>query len=72
MTASPVYRRPLPGAGELTLTQDDLIAAGAGLGGPGLVVSMAAHPVTIAGVLSRDEVRDLVQALDDWLLDSRP
>jgi len=67
--ASHVFRRALPGGGELVM------AAGSELPGVArddLLVSMQATPVAIAAALSRDDVRDLVQALDDWLFDSRP
>jgi hypothetical protein len=40
--------------------------------GPGIVLTVQEHPVTIARFLTRDDVRQLVQALDDYLLDSRP
>jgi hypothetical protein len=67
--AAHVFRRALPGGGEL------LIGAGAelpGLAREDLLVSLQVHPTAIAAALSRDDVRDLVQALDDWLYDSRP
>jgi hypothetical protein len=40
--------------------------------GPGIVLTVQEHPVTIARFLTRDEVRELVTALDEWLFDSRP
>jgi hypothetical protein len=58
----------LPGD-ELSVTRDPLAEA---TGDPRLVVTLQQHPVAIARHLSRDDVRDLVQVLDDWLFDSRP
>lgn len=65
--AAHVFRRALPGGGELVMATAELPGARGDL-----LVSMQASPVAIAAALSRDDVRDLVQALDDWLFDSRP
>lgn len=40
--------------------------------GGALAISMHCGPVALLLGISRDEVRDLVQALDDWLYESRP
>ena len=67
MTA-PVWRSrgPIGMAGPLALQRshdgDALNVTVSGIDGPPIVVVR----------VGRDEVRDLVQALDDWLFESRP
>lgn len=37
-----------------------------------LLITLSHQALVLAVELQRDQVRDLVQALDDWLFDSRP
>lgn len=60
--AAEVFRRVLPCGGTVELD---------GIAGD-LVVTLTVAPVAIAAPLSRDDVQQLAQALDDWLYDSRP
>jgi hypothetical protein len=55
----------LTGGGTLRLDQDDVDPKR-------LLVTLTTQPVAIAGAITRDEVQELAQALDDWLYDSRP
>jgi hypothetical protein len=66
MTApSPLYALELEGGGVLTVARD--------VSDPqGLVLSVATHPVAIAAPVPRSAIQHLVQALDDFLYDSRP
>jgi hypothetical protein len=63
--SAPLFERPLAGGGLLVVDRDADHPAQ-------LVVSLMTHPVAIAGPISRDDVQQLAQALDDWLFDSRP
>lgn len=61
----PLYRLDLAGGGVLTVGRD--------LTDPqGLVVAVAQPPVAIAAPVPRSAIQHLVQALDDFLYDSRP
>jgi hypothetical protein len=72
VTAVPLFHRPLRGGGDLTIVQDDQVSERRYVEGPSLIVYMQTHPAVIGGAISRDDVQELVQALDDWLYDSRP
>lgn len=64
-TPAPLYALELRGGGLLTIDRD--------LTDPrGLVVSLQQTPVAIAGQVPRSAIQHLVQALDDFLYDSRP
>ena len=59
--------RMVPGAEPVTAIQP----AGDGAALELTVAGMSGPPLVVVRV-ERDEVRDLVQSLDDWLYDSRP
>jgi peptidyl-tRNA hydrolase len=40
--------------------------------GRGLLIGLQVQHVAVTASISRDEVRELVTALDEWLFDSRP
>lgn len=62
---APLYALELAGGGLLTVARDTADPQG-------LVVSVQHHPVAIAAPVPRSQIQHLVQALDDFLYDSRP
>lgn len=65
MTAPTVYELEPESGGRLTVARD--------LTDPrGLVLSVAVAPAAIAVQVPRSAIQHLVQALDDFLYDSRP
>lgn len=65
MTTPKLYELEPETGGRLTLARD--------LTDPqGLVLSLAVAPAAIAVAVPRSEIQHLVQALDDFLYDSRP
>lgn len=65
MAPPELYALELEGGGRLAVTRD--------VADPrGLVLSLTTLPVAIAAPVPRSAIQHLVQALDDFLYDSRP
>jgi hypothetical protein len=71
MSAPLFERRHEETGGHLAVARNDVLAEAVGVA-PGLVVTLGQPPVMVARFLTREDVRELAQALDDWLFDSRP
>jgi uncharacterized membrane protein (DUF4010 family) len=71
MSAPLFERRHVETGGMLAVARNDVLAEAVGVA-PGLVVTLGQPPVMVARFLTREDVRELAQVLDDWLFDSRP